>query len=453
MLNNKIYFGSDDGNFYEYDPLTNQQKVVITTDAFVESSGVVLNNKVYFGSGDHNVYEYDPLTNQQKVVITTNNFVKSSGVVLNNKVYFGSDDGNVYEYNPLTNQQKVVITTNAFVDSSGVVLNNKVYFGSGDHKVYECLPLELYDYNIINMEKIVKLGIYVIQLKQNSNFNIENISNINLEGLTVSDISLKQKENGYKAFIKNEKLENVCQNISATFTNNSNIEQTQSTASCSEKIVETNTFQKLNGFSKTETKSDSTTTGTSNSKADKKAWSWNWNAKVGVKTKAKVGLPLVAEGEVELSGEIGGGETRGEDTTYTNSENEGKTLTFNVGDISNSADTQIHTNTKDITITIPSQPVKIPPHNTYSIDVKSNKEITEFTLSLNQKIYGKISATIIEENYNKLIDISIKDIMSALQENNLLTEKITINNNDSSVNFVYDVKITKEAIKIQTIIE
>ncbi|RUO85818.1 hypothetical protein D9R21_06595, partial [Spiroplasma endosymbiont of Megaselia nigra] len=189
--------------------------------------------------------------------------------------------------------------------------------------------------------------------------------------------------------MKSKNLEDICQNISAVFTNNTTIEQTQNSNSCSEKIVETNTFQKLNGFSKTETKSNSTTTGKSNSKADKKAWSWNWNAKVGIKTQVSVGIPLLAEGKVEVSGEVGGGETRWEDTTYTDSINEGKTTTFNVGDISNTANTEIHTNTKDITITIPSQPVKIPPHSKYSIFVKSNKVLSEFILSLNQKIYGK----------------------------------------------------------------
>ncbi|RUO86005.1 hypothetical protein [Spiroplasma endosymbiont of Megaselia nigra] len=44
-------------------------EVVIETNGDIFSSGVALNNKVYFGSDDHNVYEYDPATGQQKVVI------------------------------------------------------------------------------------------------------------------------------------------------------------------------------------------------------------------------------------------------------------------------------------------------------------------------------------------------------------------------------------------------
>ncbi len=36
------------------------------------------------------------ITGITKIVITTNEFVKSSGVVLNDKVYFGSADNKVY---------------------------------------------------------------------------------------------------------------------------------------------------------------------------------------------------------------------------------------------------------------------------------------------------------------------------------------------------------------------
>ncbi|WP_425378412.1 ETX/MTX2 family pore-forming toxin [Spiroplasma endosymbiont of Polydrusus pterygomalis] len=141
VFNNKLYFGSQDRNVYEYDPVTNQQKIVITTKDKIYSSGVVFNNKLYFGSKDNNVYEYDPITNQQKIVITTNGDVYSSGVVFNDKLYFGSGDYKVYEYDPITNQQKIVITTNGYVYSSGVVFNNKLYFGSWDYNVYEYDPV------------------------------------------------------------------------------------------------------------------------------------------------------------------------------------------------------------------------------------------------------------------------------------------------------------------------
>ncbi|MBW3059430.1 hypothetical protein D6D54_08390 (plasmid) [Spiroplasma poulsonii] len=140
IFNNKLYFGSDDSNVYEYDPTTGQQKIVITTNRRVQTSGIIFNNKLYFGSDDKHVYEYDPTTGQQKIVITTNGPIYSSGVVFNNKLYIGSDDSNVYEYDPTTGQQKIVITTKSNVQASGIIFNNKLYFGSDDSNVYEYDP-------------------------------------------------------------------------------------------------------------------------------------------------------------------------------------------------------------------------------------------------------------------------------------------------------------------------
>ncbi len=89
-----------------------QQKIVIGTNGWVVSSGVVFNNKLYFGSLDNNVYEYDSATGQQKIVIRTNDSVVSLGVVFNNKLYFGSLYNNVYEYSILYNLKNFIKKTN-----------------------------------------------------------------------------------------------------------------------------------------------------------------------------------------------------------------------------------------------------------------------------------------------------------------------------------------------------
>ncbi|WP_342264837.1 PQQ-binding-like beta-propeller repeat protein [Spiroplasma endosymbiont of Clivina fossor] len=153
VFNNKLYFGSHDHNVYEYDPATGQQKILITLKDEVLSSGVVLNNKLYFGSGDHNVYEYDPVIGQQKIVIKANNVIHSSGVVFNNKLYIGSHDHNVYEYDPATGQQMVIITTKGEIFASGIILNNKLYFGSKDHNVYEYDPATGQQKTVIKTEE------------------------------------------------------------------------------------------------------------------------------------------------------------------------------------------------------------------------------------------------------------------------------------------------------------
>ncbi|WP_338954535.1 hypothetical protein [Spiroplasma endosymbiont of Polydrusus cervinus] len=42
----------------------NRTKIIITTNGRISTSGIVLNNKIYFGSDDNSVYEYDPVTKQ-----------------------------------------------------------------------------------------------------------------------------------------------------------------------------------------------------------------------------------------------------------------------------------------------------------------------------------------------------------------------------------------------------
>ncbi|WP_339024151.1 hypothetical protein [Spiroplasma endosymbiont of Agriotes lineatus] len=190
-----------------------------------------------------------------EVVITTNGNVESSGVALNNKVYFGSNNYNVYEYTPSTGEQKVIIRTNDMVFSSGVVLNNKVYFESYDQKVYEHDPLDLIESDIIYMRDHIKRGLYLQHQKQNPNSEIKNILNINLENLTVSDVTIEQTQKNKSSNLEQD-LNDVCKDYNSTFVNNSSIEQTQNTVSCSKQLTETNTFQKMNRFSKSETTSN-----------------------------------------------------------------------------------------------------------------------------------------------------------------------------------------------------
>ncbi|WP_338989252.1 PQQ-binding-like beta-propeller repeat protein [Spiroplasma endosymbiont of Seladonia tumulorum] len=425
VLNNKLYFGSFDHNVYEYNPKTEQQKVVITTNGSILSSGVALNNKLYFGSEDNKVYEYNPETGQQKVVITTNGSILSSGVALNNKLYFGSEDNKVYEYNPETGQQKVVITTNGSILSSGVALNNKLYFGSKDNKVYEYDTLQLIESKIINMRDQVKRGLYLYHKKQNPNSEIKQILNINLKNLTESELVLEETQKN-KSYNLEQDLNDICKDSNSTFINNSSIEQIQNTVSCSKQLTETNTFQKMNGFSKSET-----TSNTDN-------WSTNVNTKVTAKASSNAGVPVVFGAKLEVAVEAGGGYTWGKSKTYT------------ITDTSNSSETEIKTTTNTTTITVPSQPVKVPPHSKISVYVTSLQNNIELILNYYQKIEGMVSAKLIDKNNNEIIvNISIKDAMLSLFENEILPSKIKINN-DNSINFYYDIKSKKEIIMHQT---
>ncbi len=172
----------------------------------------------------------------------------------------------------------------------------------------------------------------------------------------VSNVVINEKQK-YKSSNLEQALDSVCQYSSSTFINNSSIEQTQNTISCSRQLTETNTFQKMNGFYKSETKSN-----TDN-------WSANVNAKVTAKASGLAGIPFVAEGKVEVAIEVGAGYTWGGVKTYT------------VADTSNSSDTEIKTTTNTVTINVPFQPVKVPTHSKISISVISWKNNIELILN------------------------------------------------------------------------
>ncbi|GAA6238814.1 MAG: hypothetical protein SPLM_09290 [Spiroplasma phoeniceum] len=432
VLNNKLYIGSFDEDVYEYDPATKKSKVVIRTDGEVHSSGVVLNNKLYIGSDDEDVYEYDPATKTSKVVIETDGKVRSSGVVLNNKLYIGSWDGNVYEYDPATKTSKVVIRTRRKINSSGVILNNKLYIGSWDRNVYEYDPLELIEFNyIINMKEQVKKGLYLYYKKQNPNSEVKKIYNINLENLTVSDVIIEQTQK-YKSSNLEQNFESVCKDSVSLFKNYSSIEQTQYTISCSKELTETNTFQKMNGFTKSET-----TSNTDN-------WSTNVNTKVTAKASSSASIPNFINGKIEVDIKI-------DDINIQKAWGESKTYT--ISDMSNSADTKIKTTTNTITINVPSQPIKIQPHSSISVSTNTWKNNIELNLNVFQKVEGLVSAKIIDKNNNEeIVNTSIKNAMFSLLERNILPLKIKIND-DNSINFSYDIKSKKEIIVHQTEIE
>ncbi|WP_215826302.1 hypothetical protein [Spiroplasma endosymbiont of 'Nebria riversi'] len=61
-----------------------------------------------------------------------------------------------------------------------------------------------------------------------------------------------------------------------------------------------------------------------------------------------------------------------------------------------------------------------------------------------------VSANFIDKNNDeKVVNISIKDAMRSLLENDILPSKIEINN-DNSINFSYDIKSVKQIIMHQT---
>lgn len=182
----------------------------------------------------------------------------------------------------------------------------------------------------------------------------------------------------------------------------------------------------MNGFSKSE------------STADNDNWTAKWGGKFTFKATGSAGIPLVAEGKVEAGFEVS------HETSW------GKSRTETITDTSTSSDTEIKTTTNTTTITVPSQPVKIPPHSKISISVITWQNNIKIILNISQKVEGMVSANFIDKNNNEnIVNISIKDAMISLLENEILPSKIKINN-DNSISFSYDTEIKREIIMHQT---
>ncbi|WP_342189458.1 ETX/MTX2 family pore-forming toxin [Spiroplasma endosymbiont of Dilophus febrilis] len=440
-VNNNIYFigakfkdetkRSFYSKFYKYN-LINQNLESIET-LFENGNGnalgcVYLNNKIYIrNSASGLICEYNPETKEKKYFHqhigdkTDYHGKNANSIIVNDKIYY-IENWSIY-VSDLDGKNKVQILKNKHF-SSIFNINNNIYLTNSE-KIYKYEPFELIESNINDMKEHAKRGLYLQHKKQNPNSEIKDILNINLENLTVSNVIIDEEQKN-KSFNSEENLESACKDSASTFINKSNSEQTQYTISCSKQFTETNTFQKMNGFSK------------SNSTSNTENWSWNVNTKVTVKASGEAGIPLVAKGKVEVGVEVGAGYTWGGSKTYT------------VGNTSNSSDTEIKTTTSTTTIAVPSQPVKVPPHSKISIFNSSWKNNIQLTLNVFQKVDGRVSVDFIDKNNNKTtISISIKDAMLNLLENNILPSKIKINDDDS-INFSYNIKSKKEIIMHQT---
>ncbi|WP_339025345.1 hypothetical protein [Spiroplasma endosymbiont of Agriotes lineatus] len=195
-------------------------------------SGVVLNNKLYIGSKEHNIYEYDPVTEQTKVVIKTNNWIDSSGVVLNNKLYIGSAGGNVYEYsnydlNPNlgkinNNSDNVILSELNYLNPDLDILQLEIINKTNNSEIVKIKDNLNNDNNIkihysinneqnkiINLNELIKKAIFFKykDANKNSNLKFKEINYIDTNNLNFSDIEITKKEN---SFLWSNVPKNVC---------------------------------------------------------------------------------------------------------------------------------------------------------------------------------------------------------------------------------------------------
>jgi outer membrane protein assembly factor BamB len=117
-----------------------------TTGGAVVSSPSIVNNIVYFGSQDHNIYAVDAKYGGKIWSFTTGNTIESSVAVANGKVITGAEDGYIYCLDAYTGKmlwktfvdgnQPVTYGSAVMIRSSPAIVDNTVYIGSLDGHLY-----------------------------------------------------------------------------------------------------------------------------------------------------------------------------------------------------------------------------------------------------------------------------------------------------------------------------
>ena len=136
VVDGRVYFGSNDNNFYCLNALTGEHIWNYSTGNQVRSSPAVADGRVYVGSDNRSVYCLNALSGLQIWKYTIGSVVDSSPAIADGKVYVGAWDDRVYCLDAGTGNQIWNYTTQWLIDSSPAVTDGRVYIGSNDWKIY-----------------------------------------------------------------------------------------------------------------------------------------------------------------------------------------------------------------------------------------------------------------------------------------------------------------------------
>ena len=132
----RIYFGSNDKNFYCLDAKTGKVIWKFKVEGWLMSSPIIVDGIVYFGSGEGVLYAVDALNGNLLWKFQAQKAIYSSPAYSDGKIYFGSLDKNFYAVDSKTGNLIWIVSTEGMINSSPVVFNGTVFFGSNDGKLY-----------------------------------------------------------------------------------------------------------------------------------------------------------------------------------------------------------------------------------------------------------------------------------------------------------------------------
>jgi serine/threonine-protein kinase len=136
VVDNTVYFGSQDFNLYALDTDTGSIRWKFKTGSFVDSSPTVVGGVVYFGSNDGYFYALDAKTGKEFWKFSTGQRIKSSAAVADGMVFFGSNNYSLYALDARTGERIWRHRTRGYVLASPAVANGIIYFGSMDNSFY-----------------------------------------------------------------------------------------------------------------------------------------------------------------------------------------------------------------------------------------------------------------------------------------------------------------------------
>ncbi len=148
VANEKVFFGSGDGNVYAAAAQTGVLQWKFATKDVVHASPAVVGNTVYIGSWDSYLYAIDADTGQQKWAFRTgedaaiHNQVgfQSSPTVVDGVVYVGCRDAHVYAVDAATGREKWDYpTSKSWVIGTPAVRDGVVYVGTSDSSRFVAL--------------------------------------------------------------------------------------------------------------------------------------------------------------------------------------------------------------------------------------------------------------------------------------------------------------------------
>ncbi|WP_375315565.1 ETX/MTX2 family pore-forming toxin [Spiroplasma endosymbiont of Tipula paludosa] len=307
-------------------------------------------------------------------------------------------------------QLEVVEKTNISVTIQARKDSDK-YFG--EKKIWYIINNQ--ENKIINLNELIKKGIFLSYRDKNQGITIKEIKNINSGNLIYSNVTATKSIEP----IYNQNSKNICFGTTTLF-HNLPEKQKMKTPNCKYTKETTVSSQITTGLSKTEGEEKSSE---QSSSSDMKH---NWNFELGISTTAEANVWPFAGVSATIDKKLGIGGEYGSSNTNTSSET--KTLS-NTFDFSSNKTNEY----KEVSeVELPSQEIEVNPNQKIKVTASLDEVLGQITLKLTQNIYGNITSQITNtSNEEKSFEILIKEIMQKLKEYNLLPQEITINNDDS----------------------